>query len=217
MGWHPISSSLEMPAVWVIRLWNMASPLWSKPTRGIAGLEQSHTSSYEHIQIVFFISSLHFSLTQLNHWLCTMVKFGSYRPLSFRETEINQIGISKIRKRKDIKKNFMGKCKVGRELFFRRTPWKALSPSMLPEGSRDVESPTTSKSNLAAIKQPDSDILWFLTNTHPPTGLGDTWQPGQVVKIDYYKMSIFQNYNLCSIRHFPWKSTLLRAIKRWLA
>lgn len=66
------------------------------------------------------------------------------------------------------------------------------------------------------MKQPDSDTRSFLTNTHPPTGPGDTWQPGQAVRADHHKTSIFPNSNLCSTWCFPWQSTLRRAIKRWL-
>jgi hypothetical protein len=96
-------------------------------------------------------------------------------------------------------------------------PQEQHSPSSTcPESFREVEGPRSRESNLVAIKQPDSDIFSFLTNTHPPAGLGNTWQPEQIVKTDHYKMSIFQKYNLCSVQYFPWKSTLLRAIKRWL-
>lgn len=88
------------------------------------------------------------------------------------------------------------------------------SSSLFPEYFKEVQSPESWKSSLAAIKQPLSDIFSFLTNTHPPAGLGDTWQPERVVKTYHYKTSIFQKYNLCSIQCFPWKTALLRAIKR---
>ena len=70
------------------------------------------------------------------------------------------------------------------------------------------------KSSLAAKKQPLSDIFSFLTNTHPPAGLGDTWRPEQAVTTYHYKTSIFWKYNLCSTQCFPWKTALLRAIKK---
>lgn len=88
--------------------------------------------------------------------------------------------------------------------------------SMFPECLQDAKNRASWKSSLAAIKQPISDILSFLTNTHPPAGLGDTWRPEQVVKTDHYKTSIFPKYNLCWMQCFLWKTALLRAIKRWL-
>lgn len=76
--------------------------------------------------------------------------------------------------------------------------------------------PGSLKSSLSASQGAPSDIFLFLKIPTHRQGLGDTWSPEQTVKSYHYKTSIFQKYNLCSVKCFPWKTALLRAIKRWL-
>lgn len=91
---------------------------------------------------------------------------------------------------------------------------RAAKPSVFPE-PKGCRRPWKLKIKTGCYKADISDIFSFLTNTHPQAGLGDTWQPEQVVKTYHYKTSIFQKYKLCSMQCFPWKTALLRAIKRW--
>lgn len=147
-------------------------------------------------------------------WLLQTLQSGSTK-------ERNQIAVSNIWEQKNVEK-FMGEREVshkgstppytGHSRCHQRHTQS--SSSLFPECFKETQSPGRWKSSLAAIKQPLSDIFSFLTNTHPPAGLGDTWRPERVVKTYHYKTSIFQKYNLCSIQCFPWKTALLRAIKR---
>lgn len=174
-------------SAWVTTLWNMASSLRSKPTRQEALLVKSKVT-----QPPVSIWGVSFSCQVCNsashNWVISCVQWLSLAPADPWENEINSYFLYRQGK---IYKKIHGWLRGGQEPLLQQDPHKKHSPSMLPEGFRDVESPGSWKSNLAAIKQPDSDILSFLTSTHPPAGLGDTWQPGQVVKIDHYKTSIF--------------------------
>lgn len=139
--------------------------------------------------------------------------------------EINQIVASKKRTSKDIKKSWTNsRCKMkawslsistsqtgcARLRLLQRHAQEQHSPSStFPKCFKSLWCPKIWKSNLAAIKQPVSNIFSFLTNTHPPVGLGDTWQPEQVVKTDHYKMSSSKRTT------FAWCSVLLGRALFW--